>query len=64
MNSAPSHDVEPQERLAEIGSLLAATVIRLRARKSSRFPAEFGESSLHISPLQSGHMSPCTAEVP
>jgi hypothetical protein len=42
------------ERLREIAEILALGLMRLEARKSSRKPAEFGESSLHLSPDQSG----------
>jgi hypothetical protein len=41
------------DRLAEIGEILATALMRLNARKSSRKPPEFGESSLHFSPDQS-----------
>jgi hypothetical protein len=41
-------------RIAEIGEILAIGLSRLEARKSSRKPAEFGESSLHFTPDQSG----------
>jgi len=37
----------------EIAELLAAGLMRLRARKSSRFFGPGGESSLHCSPVQS-----------
>jgi len=43
-----------QERIAEIGALLAEALMRLRSRKSSDFVGKFGECSLHISPEQSG----------
>ena len=49
--------------LAEIAEILAAGLRRLETRKSSRKPAEFGESSLHFSPDQSGGVPPCPAEV-
>lgn len=45
------------ERIAEVGALLAAGLMRLRASKSSAFASEFGESSLHISPGQSSHVA-------
>jgi hypothetical protein len=50
-------------RLAEIAELLATALTRLEARKSSEFPRFAGESSLHLSPDQSGHDTPCSAEV-
>jgi hypothetical protein len=50
------------ERLETIATILAAGLSRLQARKSSRKPTEFGESSLHFSPDQSGGVPPCSAE--
>jgi hypothetical protein len=44
-----------QEHLAEIGEILAAGLMRLRARKSSPKSPDPGESSLDFSPHQSGH---------
>jgi len=41
------------DRIQEIAELLAAGLMRLRARKSSRFFGPGGESSLHCSPAQS-----------
>jgi hypothetical protein len=40
--------LSPDERLSEIGTLLAGAVTRLLSRKSSAFDASLGESSLHI----------------
>jgi hypothetical protein len=48
--SAGSHD-----RIAEIASILAAGLMRLRIRKSSDLSHDIGESSLHLSPPESGH---------
>lgn len=45
------------ERLDEIADILAAGLIRLRARKSSQISAHHGESSLDFSPDQRGHVS-------
>jgi hypothetical protein len=56
-------DAEGGERLSEIADILAAGLTRLEARKSSRKSAEFGESSLHFTPDQSGDAPPCSAEV-
>jgi hypothetical protein len=50
------------DRIAEIGALLAEALMRLRAPKSSTFGSEFGESSLHISPAESGDAAEVTAE--
>ena len=43
------------ERLDEIADILAAGLMRLRARKSSSLSRDRGESSLDFSPHQSGH---------
>jgi len=51
------------DHLTEIADILAAGLTRLAVRKSSRKPAEFGESSLHFTPDQSGDASTCSAEV-
>jgi hypothetical protein len=45
----------PAERLDEIGEILAAGLMRLRARKSSPLSRDRGESSLDFSPDQRGH---------
>ena len=45
------------ERLDEIADILAAGLIRLRARKSSPLSRDHGESSLDFSPDQRGHVS-------
>jgi hypothetical protein len=50
------------DHLMEIAEMLAAGLTRLKARKSSRKPAEFGESSLHFTPDQSGGAPTCSAE--
>jgi hypothetical protein len=52
------------DHLLEIAEILAAGLTRLGVRKSSRKPAEFGESSLHFSPDQSGGVPPYSPEVP
>ena len=46
------------ERLDEIAELLAAGLLRLRARKSSPLSHDPGESSLDFSPYQRGHARP------
>jgi hypothetical protein len=43
------------ERLAEIADLLAAGLMRLRARQSSHLSRHCGESSLDCPAHQSGH---------
>jgi hypothetical protein len=50
------------ETLIEIAEILAVGLTRLETRKSSRKPTEFGESSLHFSPDQSGGVPPCSTE--
>jgi hypothetical protein len=57
--AAPSTEpLAPEERVAEIGEILAAGLMRLEARKSSPISADCGDSSLHFSPDQSGAGSP------
>jgi hypothetical protein len=46
------------ERLAEIAEILAAGLMRLRARESSPLSRDLGESSLDFSPDQRGHARP------
>jgi hypothetical protein len=53
---------DASERLSEIAEILAVGLTRLEARKSSRKPTEFGESSLHFSPDQSGGVPSCSPE--
>ena len=45
----------PAERLAEIGDLLGAAFIRVRARKSRPLSDDRGESSVDFTPHQRGH---------
>jgi hypothetical protein len=53
MNGVNISESSPDERVAEIGAILARALMRLLRGKSSAFPDDFGESSLHISPDQS-----------
>jgi hypothetical protein len=46
---------ETEERLAEIAEILAAGLMRLKARKSSGLSTDAGESSLDCHAHQSGH---------
>jgi hypothetical protein len=48
-------DLQARGRIAEIGSILAAGLQRLQARKSSTLVDETGESPLHNSAGESGH---------
>jgi hypothetical protein len=54
-NPRTAASLTPGERLAEIGEILAAGVVRLRARKSSHFCAQHGEISVDCAAHQSGH---------
>jgi hypothetical protein len=54
-NQTPDH-------LTEIAEILALGLSRLEARKSSRKLADFGESSLHFTPDQSGDAPRSSAE--
>lgn len=59
----PPHPVsecheQPHERLAEIGEILAAGMVRLRARQSRKISADGGESSLAGIGHRSGHPNP------
>jgi hypothetical protein len=47
--------LSPPERLAEIAEILAAGLIRLRARQSSPLSPDYGESPLDCAGYQSGH---------
>lgn len=49
--------------VAELAEILAAGLMRLEARKSSRMSDVSGESSLHFTPDQSGHAPDISAEV-
>jgi hypothetical protein len=63
MGDLTSLNDSPAERLEEIGTLLTGALRRLLRGKSSAFPGEFGESSLHFTPDQSGHANPVSPEV-
>ena len=43
------------ERLDELASILAAGLIRMRARKSRHLSADQGDSCLDLPPPKSGH---------
>jgi len=60
-NAADSSD--SLEHLAEIGEILAAGLMRLQARKSSRKSADFGESPVDLGGHQSGHADPDSLEI-
>ena len=63
MNGTDFSGYTTGQRLTEIGALLAQALMRLQSRKSSVFPGEIGESSLHFTPDQSGHANPVSSEV-
>jgi hypothetical protein len=50
----PNHLTAP-ERLAELANILAAGLMRLRARQSTPLSADCGDSSLDCAAQQSGH---------
>ena len=54
-NSFPPDRMTTAERLDELASILAAGLIRLRARQSSKLSADFGDSCLDFPGYQSGH---------
>jgi hypothetical protein len=58
--TVPSGRPHAAERIVEIGQILAAGLIRLRARKSSPIVANSGERSLDCVGPQSGHANPET----
>ena len=54
-NSLDPNRMTPTERLAELGRILAAGLIRLNANKSSGLSADRGETSVDFRPPESGH---------
>jgi hypothetical protein len=60
--SDPAVD-EPNDRIAEIGELLAGGLMRLQNRKSSPIRGESRESSVHFTPNQSGHANSISLEI-
>ena len=61
MNTLHSRDLTDDERLAEIGEILAVGLIRLLGRKSSQIACDCRESLVDCSPHQSSHVAPTTA---
>jgi hypothetical protein len=55
--------LSPAERLAELAEILAAGLMRLKARKSTALSAHRGESSLDCAAHQSGHADRGSLEV-
>jgi hypothetical protein len=56
MNALDPDLMSPDERLAEVASLLATGVIRRRARQSRPLSGDRGESPLDYSPGQRRHV--------
>ncbi len=54
-NPLHPNQMTPAERLDELASILAAGLIRLRARQSSKQSADRGDSCLDFPGHQSGH---------
>lgn len=54
-NSLDPGLMTPQERLTELGRILAAGLIRMKAAKSSALSADRGESSVDFPAPKSGH---------
>ena len=54
-NSLDPYRMTPAERLAELGRILAAGLIRMKARQSSPISADRGESTVDMSRLKSSH---------
>ena len=50
----------PTERLAELGQILAAGLMRLQARQSSQLSDDCGDSSVDFLPDRSGHADTLT----
>ena len=63
LNGFNPNQLSATERIAEIGEILAAGLMRLRVRKSSQLSAETGESSFHFMPGESGHAPVLSPEV-
>jgi hypothetical protein len=62
MQRADSDTIATQERLAEIGEIIAAGLKRLQALKSSGLSGENGENSLPYDASQSGHAAALSPE--
>jgi hypothetical protein len=54
-NPLDPNRMSPAERLAELGRILAAGLIRMRSRKSTPLSADGGESSVDLARTKSGH---------
>ena len=54
-NPITYEEATARERIAELAQIMAAALTRVLARESSQNFSVIGESSLHISPAESGH---------
>jgi hypothetical protein len=63
MNALNPNRLTAAERLDEIAELLAAGLMRLRARQSTPLSAHCGDSSLDCAAHQSGHADRGSLEV-
>lgn len=54
-NALDPNRMTTAERLDEVAAILAAGLVRLRARQSSRLSANLGDSCLDFSESKSGH---------
>jgi hypothetical protein len=54
-NPVPPYRLTADERLAEVADILAAGLMRLKSRQSTRLSPHGGESSLDCAGHQSGH---------
>jgi len=61
-NSINPERMTPAERLAEVADILAAGLMRLRARKSTPLSPHSGESSLDCPGHQSSHADVLTSD--
>jgi len=60
-NAIDAERITPDGRLAEVADILAAGLMRLRARKSSALSAQSGESLLDCAGHQSSHADRLTS---
>jgi hypothetical protein len=54
-NALDPNRMTPAERLAELGRIIAAGLIRMKMRQSSPLSADLGESTVDMSRPKSGH---------
>jgi hypothetical protein len=63
MNALDPDLMSPDERLAAVAAILAAGLIRLRARQSSQLSGDWGESSLDCPPDRRRHVGHRSMEI-